>query len=545
MDPCDRLGSGACSSSASAAPWWGRTGSSPKRSALTANCPRVARHRAVLRRRHRAGVGAAPAAGPEADLSGPTRRSPTRSGCGTTSRAAPPARCTPTPAPTSTAIAEGRYRDAYLIARAPEPVRLDLRPGVRRAVRDGLPAGHRRRADRDPGPQALRHRAVRRRELRRRARSGTRPTARCPPATLGSVGVVGGGPAGLERRLRAAPRRPPGHGLRGHRPARRDDGARHPRVPPRPRAHRPRDRRDHRARASTSSCRSGSAATSRSTSCSPGTNRCSCRSAPGRGRDLDLPGHELDGVLRAVEFLLNVNQGFRVDLGQRVVVVGGGNVAFDAARTALRAAARRAAATRTRRIGARSPARADDARRGMITTSTWPAPPSAPACSTSPSSPSSRPRRSRPTPRRSPRPRPRASRSCTARARTASSATRPGHRASRPSTCSRCSTTSAASTRPSSRAPRRCSPADTVILAVGQTRRPRRARRGSTSSSTRGGIRTDPATLRTSHPRIWAGGDVAHGPRNLIDAIADGQRAAASSTLAAPTPRRPRASGSS
>ena len=34
-----------------------------------------------------------------------------------------------------------------------------------------------------------------------------------------------------------------------------------------------------------------------------------------------------------------MNQGFRVDLGERVVVVGGGNVAFDAARTALRAAA--------------------------------------------------------------------------------------------------------------------------------------------------------------------------------------------------------------
>src|SRR6202011_968669 len=59
----------------------------------------------------------------------------------------------------------------------------------------------------------------------------------------------------------------------------------------------------------------------------------------GRGRDLELPGHELDGVLRAVEFLLNVNQGFRADLGQRLVVVGGGNVAFDAARTALRTAA--------------------------------------------------------------------------------------------------------------------------------------------------------------------------------------------------------------
>ena len=79
---------------------------------------------------------------------------------------------------------------------------------------------------------------------------------------------------------------------------------------------------------------------------------CSSRSAPVAARDLDLPGHELDGVLRAVEYLLNVNQGFRVELGERVVVVGGGNVAFDAARTALRAAARRTG-TRTGRAGCR------------------------------------------------------------------------------------------------------------------------------------------------------------------------------------------------
>ena len=86
----------------------------------------------------------------------------------------------------------------------------------------------------------------------------------------------------------------------------------------------------------------------------------------GRARDLDLPGHELDGVLRAIEYLLNVNQGFRVDLGERVVVVGGGNVAFDAARTALRAAG---AAPGT--VPAPSPAAAptdDDARRAMTTT---------------------------------------------------------------------------------------------------------------------------------------------------------------------------------
>ncbi len=47
-------------------------------------------------------------------------------------------------------------------------------------------------------------------------------------------------------------------------------------------------------------------------------------------------------------------------------------------------------------------------------------------------------------------------------------------------------------------------------------------------------MRTDPATLRTSHERIWAGGDVAHGPRNLIDAVADGQRAAAAIHLGSP-----------
>lgn len=57
-----------------------------------------------------------------------------------------------------------------------------------------------------------------------------------------------------------------------------------------------------------------------------------------QGRDLQAPGAALDGVVKAVDYLLNVNRGYRLDLGRRVVVIGGGFVAFDAARTALRAA---------------------------------------------------------------------------------------------------------------------------------------------------------------------------------------------------------------
>ncbi len=55
-----------------------------------------------------------------------------------------------------------------------------------------------------------------------------------------------------------------------------------------------------------------------------------------KSRELRIEGIELDGVLRAVDFILNVNLGYRVDFGRKVVVIGGGNVAIDAARTAAR-----------------------------------------------------------------------------------------------------------------------------------------------------------------------------------------------------------------
>jgi NADPH-dependent glutamate synthase beta subunit-like oxidoreductase len=55
-----------------------------------------------------------------------------------------------------------------------------------------------------------------------------------------------------------------------------------------------------------------------------------------KGRDLNIEGSELDGVIKAVDYLLNINNGYRVDLGKKVLVIGGGFVAFDAARMALR-----------------------------------------------------------------------------------------------------------------------------------------------------------------------------------------------------------------
>jgi formate dehydrogenase beta subunit len=55
-----------------------------------------------------------------------------------------------------------------------------------------------------------------------------------------------------------------------------------------------------------------------------------------KSRELAIEGVQLDGVLRAIDFLLNVNLGYRVTLGRKVVVIGGGNVAFDAARSVVR-----------------------------------------------------------------------------------------------------------------------------------------------------------------------------------------------------------------
>jgi len=55
-----------------------------------------------------------------------------------------------------------------------------------------------------------------------------------------------------------------------------------------------------------------------------------------RSRSLAVEGIELDGVIPAIDYLLNHHLGYRVELGRRVMVIGGGNVALDAARSAVR-----------------------------------------------------------------------------------------------------------------------------------------------------------------------------------------------------------------
>jgi NADPH-dependent glutamate synthase beta subunit-like oxidoreductase/ferredoxin len=421
-----------------------------------------------------------------------------------------------------TAIAEGRLRDAYLIARAPNPFasicgRVCAAP-CEAACRRGT-------VDAPIAIRALKRFVTERFGVESFAASTIWHEAHgpVPPATLGSVGIVGGGPAGLSAayELRLA-----GHAVTIYEAADRLGGMMVLGIPEY-RLARELINREISAIIELGitvelSFRVGRDATieellarHESLFLSVGT---------GRGRDLDLPGRELDGVLSAVEFLLNVNQGFRVGLGRRVVVVGGGNVAFDAARSALRAAAGGVADTADSGAVAGTE---DDARRGMITTLDV-ARAAARAGVTDVTvialeSPEEIP----------------------ADAEEIAEATGEGitirYRKGPHGFVGvggRITGLETIDVESVFDADHRFNPtfipgteavleADTVILAVGQTADLEVL--GSVSlEQFRGGIKVDPDTLRTSHPRIWAGGDVAHGPRNLIDAIADGQRAAAS-----------------
>ena len=76
------------------------------------------------------------------------------------------------------------------------------------------------------------------------------------------------------------------------------------------------------------------------------------------GLPLGIPGEDADGVVSGVEYLRNVNLGLPQPTGRHVAVIGGGNTALDAARTARREGAE--VTVLYRRTRAEMPADADE-----------------------------------------------------------------------------------------------------------------------------------------------------------------------------------------
>ena len=241
------------------------------------------------------------------------------------------------------------------------------------------------------------------------------------------------------------------------------------------------------------------------------------------GRDLNIPGHDADGVFKAIEFLININLGFKADIGERVVIVGGGNVAMDAARTALRAEAYGAAVRGipeempvTLSAGghmeafdvARSAVRAGAKEVTVISLESRDEMPAAEF--------------------------------------EINDALEEGirfvHRRGPQSVVVEDGVATALKTVGVESVfdeDGRFAPVfveddlevfevDTLILAIGQAVDIEALGDAGPKVGPRRTIEVDVGTLETSLPGVWAGGDSAHGPRNLIDAIADGRRAAAS-----------------
>ena len=264
-----------------------------------------------------------------------------------------------------TAIAEGRFEDAYLIARAPNPFpsvcgRVCAAP-CERACRRGS-------VDAPVSIRALKRFVTERFGVESFAANTMWHAAHgeVPPASGPSVGVIGGGPAGLAA---ACDLRLAGHPVTVYEAQDRLGGMMVLGIPEYrlPRALIAREIEaiielgiDVETNARIGETHSVAELLDRHAALFLAVGH-----RHGHATSI-CPGHDLDGVLRAVEYLLNVNQGFRVELGERVVVVGGGNVAFDAARTALRAASAGARRTPTPvALGATSD---EDARRAMTTT---------------------------------------------------------------------------------------------------------------------------------------------------------------------------------
>ncbi|MBI5503005.1 MAG: FAD-dependent oxidoreductase [Deltaproteobacteria bacterium] len=234
--------------------------------------------------------------------------------------------------------------------------------------------------------------------------------------------------------------------------------------------------------------------------------------APGcrKGRILPLPGGDLPGVLTAVDFLAHVNLGTPLEVGERVVVVGGGSVAFDVARSARRFGgttfpdeehhnlARDAALAAARLL------RRDVTLVALESREEMPADPRELEEGTEEGI--------RVVFRRGPR---------------AIVGEGGRVRALRTIDVARVFDDAGKFSPKFVEGTEREIPADTVVLAIGQTADLSFLGADHGLEVTRQNtIRVDRATLATSRPGVYAGGDVAFGPRIVIDAVADGRRAA-------------------
>ncbi len=257
-----------------------------------------------------------------------------------------------------------------------------------------------------------------------------------------------------------------------------------------------------------------------------------------KSRELAIEGVQNDGVLRAIEFLLNINLGFRVSLGRKVVVIGGGNVAFDVARSVVRQAERfsamsevelrgalHQAASALEQLTAREPEAPDEVRlaldvareairKGVPEVHMY-------CLENLDEIPAAREEieeaekegiqlHTRRGPKRI----------------IGQNGKAEGIELIR---CSRVFDENRRFNPQFIEGSEEVVSCDTVVLAIGQAADLSWVRPEDNLKITpRGAIQTDPATLATSRPDVFAGGDLAFGPRIIITAVAEGQRAARS-----------------
>ena len=239
-----------------------------------------------------------------------------------------------------------------------------------------------------------------------------------------------------------------------------------------------------------------------------------------KGRELNIEGSQLDGVIKAIDYLLNINNGYRVQLGRKVLVVGGGLVAFDAARMALRAGLEapeeslETGAMKAALDAARQAVRGGASEVRMVSLESFAEMPVMKSAQGMEEYEETRKEGVVFRPQRGPRRVVGENGKVKAVEFVGVKRTYDDNGRFNPEYDATVTETMEA---------------DTVILAIGQRAdlsflKPE----DGVELTPAGTIKVDPTTLSTSAAGVYAGGDVAFGPRNLIEAVANGKRAALS-----------------